>query len=161
MKYREYTGKWNECTLSSTFWYLNCLSERERRWPLFLHFMGSVMDTFFWPEHTKDFVEPQVTSFCGGDIFSHRFPLFSSFANHTCVATVARCCSFPPQTSIFFGGVLWLAESTLAISGYHMWLLISDTGKSVDRRCVFYSVSYQQCGVLFVSTARIKLSISI
>ena len=26
---------------------------------------------YLGPEHTKDFVEPQVATFCGGDIFSH------------------------------------------------------------------------------------------
>ena len=37
------------------------------------------------PEHTGYFVQPQVAAFCGGDIYSRRKPLFSSFGEHTAV----------------------------------------------------------------------------
>ena len=48
--------------------------------------------------------------FCGGDIYSRRKPIFSSFGEHTAV-----CGSSPPQTERFCGCVLRSAASTLAI----------------------------------------------
>ena len=44
------------------------------------------------PEHTGHFVQPHVVAFCGGDIYSRRKPLFSSFGEHTAV-----CGSSVPQ----------------------------------------------------------------
>ena len=37
------------------------------------------------PEHTGPFVQPHVAAHCGGDIYSRRKPLFSSFGEHTAV----------------------------------------------------------------------------
>ena len=37
------------------------------------------------PEHTGHFVQPHVAAHCGGDIYSRRKPLFSSFGEHTAV----------------------------------------------------------------------------
>ena len=37
------------------------------------------------PEHTGHFVQPHVVAHCGGDIYSRRKPLFSSFGEHTAV----------------------------------------------------------------------------
>ena len=37
------------------------------------------------PEHTGHFVQPHVATHCGGDIYSRRKPLFSSFGEHTAV----------------------------------------------------------------------------
>ena len=37
------------------------------------------------PEHTGHFVQPHVAALCGGDIYSRRKPLFSSFGEHTAV----------------------------------------------------------------------------
>ena len=39
----------------------------------------------FKHEHTGHFVQPQVAAHCGGDIYSRRKPLFSSFGEHTAV----------------------------------------------------------------------------
>ena len=39
----------------------------------------------FGPEHTGHFVQPHVAAHCGGDIYSRRKPLFSSFGEHTAV----------------------------------------------------------------------------
>ena len=44
------------------------------------------------PEHTGHFVQPHVAAHCGGDIYSRRKPLFSSFGEHTAV-----CGSSVPQ----------------------------------------------------------------
>ena len=43
-------------------------------------------------EHTGHFVQPHVAAHCGGDIYSRRKPLFSSFGEHTAV-----CGSSVPQ----------------------------------------------------------------
>ena len=37
------------------------------------------------PEHTGHFVQPHVAAHCGGDIYSRRKSLFSSFGEHTAV----------------------------------------------------------------------------
>ena len=37
------------------------------------------------PEHTGHFVQPHLAALCGGDIYSRRKPLFSSFGEHTAV----------------------------------------------------------------------------
>ena len=39
----------------------------------------------YGPEHTGHFVQPHVAAHCGGDIYSRRKPLFSSFGEHTAV----------------------------------------------------------------------------
>ena len=44
------------------------------------------------PEHTGHFVQPHLAAHCGGDIYSRRKPLFSSFGEHTAV-----CGSSVPQ----------------------------------------------------------------
>ena len=78
------------------------------------------------PEHTGHFVQPHVAAHCGGDIYSRRKPLFSSFGEHTAVCGssvrqavarprhrqsvcihnmhVALVCSGPPQKR----GHMWL-----------------------------------------------------
>ena len=80
----------------------------------------------YGPEHTGHFVQPQVAAHCGGDIYSRRKPLFSSFGEHTAVCGssvrqavarprhrqsvcihnihVALVCSGPPQKR----GHMWL-----------------------------------------------------
>ena len=42
-------------------------------------------DLHLGPEHTGHFVQPHVAAHCGGDIYSRRKPLFSSFGEHTAV----------------------------------------------------------------------------
>ena len=37
------------------------------------------------PKHTGHFVQPHLAEHCGGDIYSRRKPLFSSFGEHTAV----------------------------------------------------------------------------
>ena len=37
------------------------------------------------PEHTGHIVQPHMAAHCGGDIYSRRKPLFSSFGEHTAV----------------------------------------------------------------------------
>ena len=77
------------------------------------------------PEHTGHFVQPHVAAHCGGDIYSRRKPLFSSFGEHTAVCGssvrqavarpryrqsvcihnmhVALACSGPPQSAATCG----------------------------------------------------------
>ena len=43
------------------------------------------MTSSLGPEHTGHFVQPHVAAHCGGDIYSRRKPLFSSFGEHTAV----------------------------------------------------------------------------
>ena len=81
------------------------------------------------PEHTGHFVQPHVAAHCGGDIYSRRKPLFSSFGEHTAVCGssvrqavarprhrqsvcihnihVALVCSGPPQCAATCGWTKW------------------------------------------------------
>ena len=81
--------------------------------------------SLYGPEHTGHFVQPHVAAHCGGDIYSRRKPLFSSFGEHTAVCGssvrqavarprhrqsvcihnihVALVCSGPPQCAATCG----------------------------------------------------------
>ena len=54
-----------------------------RKWMAVAQFKA--VHTVSGPEHTGHFVQPQVAAHCGGDIYSRRKPLFSSFGEHTAV----------------------------------------------------------------------------
>ena len=49
------------------------------------------------PEHTGHFVQPHVAAHCGGDIYSRRKPLFSSFGENTgvCGSSVRQAVARP------------------------------------------------------------------
>ena len=91
---------------------------------------ASSRDTkLYRPEHTGHFVQPHVAAHCGGDIYSRRKPLFSSFGEHTAVCGssvrqavarprhrqsvcihnihVALVCSGPPQCAARCGWTKW------------------------------------------------------
>ena len=48
-------------------------------------FINFLYRTLLGPEHTGHFVQPHVAAHCGGDIYSRRKPLLSSFGEHTAV----------------------------------------------------------------------------
>ena len=48
-------------------------------------FIPIIFYALLGPEHTGHFVQPHVAAHCGGDIYSRRKPLFSSFGEHTAV----------------------------------------------------------------------------
>ena len=54
------------------------------------------------PEHTGHFVQPHVAAHCGGDIYSRRKPLFSSFGEHTavCGSSVRQAVARPRHRQI-------------------------------------------------------------
>ena len=60
------------------------------------------------PEHTGHFVQPHLAAHCGGDIYSRRKPLFSSFGEHTavCGSSVPQAVARPRHS--LWRGHLWL-----------------------------------------------------
>ena len=105
---------------------------------VFLVVSGSVTRTNQWlsfssilgPEHTGHFVQPHVAAHCGGDIYSRRKPLFSSFGEHTAVCgssvrqAVARPCHRQSVCIHNIHGATTCRPSVLgsATMRGHMWL---------------------------------------
>ena len=79
------------------------------------------------PEHTGHFVQPHVAAHCGGDIYSRRKPLFSSFGEHTavCGSSVRQAVARPRhRQSVCIHVAATCRPSVLgsATMRGHMWL---------------------------------------
>ena len=82
------------------------------------------------PEHTGHFVQPQVAAHCGGDIYSRRKPLFSSFGEHTavCGSSVRQAVTRPRhRQSVCIRNIHVAATCRPSVLGSatmrgHMWL---------------------------------------
>ena len=69
------------------------LKKKAKIYSVFLYpVYSSLSSIHLGPEHTGHFVQPHLAAHCGGDIYSRRKPLFSSFGEHTAV-----CGSSVPQ----------------------------------------------------------------
>ena len=84
----------------------------------------------FGPEHTGHFVQPHVAAHCGGDIYSRRKPLFSSFGEHTavCGSSVRQAVARPRhRQSVCIHNIHVAATCRPSVLGSatmrgHMWL---------------------------------------
>ena len=82
------------------------------------------------PEHTGHFVQPHVAAHCGGDIYSRRKPLFSSFGEHTavCGPSVRQAVARPRhRQSVCIHNIRVAATCRPSVLGSatmrgHMWL---------------------------------------
>ena len=82
------------------------------------------------PEHTGHFVGPHVAAHCGGDIYSRRKPLFSSFGEHTavCGSSVRQAVARPRhRQSVCIHNIHVAATCRPSVLGSatmrgHMWL---------------------------------------
>ena len=82
------------------------------------------------PEHTGHFVQPHVAAHCGGDIYSRRKPLFSSFGEHTavCGSSVRQAVARPRhRQSVCIHNMHVAATCRSSVLGSatmrgHMWL---------------------------------------
>ena len=82
------------------------------------------------PEHTGHFVQPHVAAHCGGDIYSRRKPLFSSFGEHTavCGSSVRQAVARPRhRQSVCINNIHVAATCRPSVLGSatmrgHMWL---------------------------------------
>ena len=82
------------------------------------------------PEHTGHFVQPHVAALCGGDIYSRRKPLFSSFGEHTavCGSSVRQAVARPRhRQSVCIHNIHVAATCRPSVLGSatmrgHMWL---------------------------------------
>ena len=82
------------------------------------------------PEHTGHFVRPHVAAHCGGDIYSRRKPLFSSFGEHTavCGSSVRQAVARPRHRhSVCIHNIHVAATCRPSVLGSatmrgHMWL---------------------------------------
>ena len=82
------------------------------------------------PEHTGHFVQPHVAAHCGGDIYSRRKPLFSSFGEHTavCGSSVRQAVARPRhRQSVCIHNIHVAATCRPSVLGSatmrgHMWL---------------------------------------
>ena len=82
------------------------------------------------PEHTGHFVQPLVAAHCGGDIYSRRKPLFSSFGEHTavCGSSVRQAVARPRhRQSVCIHNIHVAATCRPSVLGSatmrgHMWL---------------------------------------
>ena len=82
------------------------------------------------PEHTGHFVQPHVAAHCGGDIYSRRKPLFSSFGEHTavCGSSVQQAVARPRhRQSVCIHNIHVAATCRPSVLGSatmrgHMWL---------------------------------------
>ena len=81
-------------------------------------------------EHTGHFVQPHVAAHCGGDIYSRRKPLFSSFGEHTavCGSSVRQAVARPRhRQSVCIHNIHVAATCRPSVLGSatmrgHMWL---------------------------------------
>ena len=82
------------------------------------------------PEHTGHFVQPHVAAHCGGDFYSRRKPLFSSFGEHTavCGSSVRQAVARPRhRQSVCIHNIHVAATCRPSVLGSatirgHMWL---------------------------------------
>ena len=82
------------------------------------------------PEHTGHFVQPHVAAHCGGDIYSRRKPLFSSFGEHiaVCGSSVRQAVARPRhRQSVCIHNIHVAATCRPSVLGSatmrgHMWL---------------------------------------
>ena len=82
------------------------------------------------PEHTGHFVQPHVAAHCGGDIYSRRKPLFSSFGEHAavCGSSVRQAVARPRhRQSVCIHNIHVAATCRISVLGSatmrgHMWL---------------------------------------
>ena len=82
------------------------------------------------PEHTGHFVQPHVAAHCGGDVYSRRKSLFSSFGEHTavCGSSVRQAVARPRhRQSICIHNIHVAATCRPSVLGSatirgHMWL---------------------------------------
>ena len=82
------------------------------------------------PEHTGHFVQSHVAAHCGGDIYSRRKPLFSSFGEHTavCGSSVRQAVARPRhRQSVCIHNIHVAATCHPSVLGSatmcgHMWL---------------------------------------
>ena len=85
---------------------------------------------YLGPEHTGHFVQPHVAGHCGGDIYSRRKPLFSSFGEHTavCGSSVRQAVARPRhRQSVCIHNIHVAATCRPSVLGSatmrgHMWL---------------------------------------
>ena len=85
---------------------------------------------FLGPEHTGHFVQPHVAALCGGDIYSRRKQLFSSFGEHTavCGSSVRQAVARPRhRKSVCIHNIHVAATCRPSVLGSatmrgHMWL---------------------------------------
>ena len=90
----------------------------------------SLCHTHYGPEHTGHFVQPHVAAHCGGDIYSRRKPLFSSFGEHTavCGSSVRQAVARPRhRQSVCIHNIHVAATCRPSVLGPatmrgHMWL---------------------------------------
>ena len=88
------------------------------------------LDRPLGPEHTGHFVQPHVAAHCGGDIYSRRKPLFSSFGEHTavCGSSVRQAVARPRhRQSVCIHNIHVAATCRPSVLGSatmrgHMWL---------------------------------------
>ena len=82
------------------------------------------------PEHTGHFVQPHVAAHCGGDIYSRRKQLFSSFGEHTavCGSSMRQAVARPRhRQSVCIHNIHVAATCRPSVLGFatrrgHMWL---------------------------------------
>ena len=94
-----------------------------------LYSKGDVFEAY-GPEHTGHFVQPHVAAHCGGDIYSRRKPLFSSFGEHTavCGSSVRQAVARPRhRQSVCIHNIHVAATYRPSVLGSatmrgHMWL---------------------------------------
>ena len=88
------------------------------------------IDEHLGPEHTGHVVQPHVAAHCGGDIYSRRKPLFSSFGEHTavCGSSVRQAVARPRhRQSVCIHNIHVAATCRPSVLGSatmrgHMWL---------------------------------------
>ena len=87
-------------------------------------------ESLLGPEHTGHFVQPHVAAHCGGDIYSRRKPLFSSFGEDTavCGSSVRQAVARPRhRQSVCIHNIHDAATCRPSVLGTatmrgHMWL---------------------------------------
>ena len=112
-------GKENLSTILNNLLSVSCIRK----------FFASV-DAALRPEHTGHFVQPHVAAHCGGDIYSRRKPLFSSFGEHTavCGSSVRQAVARPRhRQSVCIHNIHVAATCRPSVLGSvtmrgHMWL---------------------------------------
>ena len=76
---------------------------------------GDALPRVLGPEHTGHFVQPQVAALCGGDIYSRRKPLFSSFGEHTAVCGSSVRQLLVPATDRAFAYITYMSPPHVAL----------------------------------------------
>ena len=109
------------------------------------------------PEHTGHFVQPHVAAHCGGDIYSRRKPLFSSFGEHTavCGSSVRQAVARPRhRQSVCIHNIHVAATCRPSVLGSatmrgHMWLnkvasVLGPLGRTIGGNCLLRRKAHQE-----------------